>query len=146
MILILVAILCGELVYNGLETLVLVLAIAGYTSAKQAADESEKSRKLISKTSTDDIDYQLSTMHRLQEYFDGLNRVGNEFFLLSLCLLIPWTSFRLTDSLPKGSKYDASEVVVKVYNWIVFVFYALIMYFAAETKRQVSTTFMLDDP
>lgn len=131
--------ICGELVYNALETLVFVLAISGYVAAKEAAHESKHSRKLISKTSTDDIEYHLKKMHSLQQYFDGLNRVGNKFFLLSLCLLIPWTSFRLTDSLPsKGNKYVASEVVlVKVYNWLVFIFYSAIMYFAAETKRRV---------
>ncbi len=132
--------ICGELVYNALETLVLVLAISGYAAAKEAAHESEHSRKFVSKTSTDDIEYHLKKMHSLQQYFDGLNRVGNKFFLLSLCLLVPWTSFRLTDSLPsRGNKYAGSEVVlVKVYNWLVFVFYSGIMYFAAETKRRVN--------
>lgn len=133
------ALICGELVYNALETLVFVFAISGYAAAKEAAHESKHGRKFISKTSTDDIEYHLKKMHSLQQYFDGLNRVGNKFFLLSLCLLIPWTSFRLTDSLPRtGNINVTSEVVLtKTYNWFVFIFYSAIMYFAAETKRRV---------
>ncbi|CAL8133729.1 unnamed protein product [Orchesella dallaii] len=70
----------------------------------------------------------------LKRYFHHVNQFGSEYFLCWFCMIVPWMSFRITESFPgmKGSSLD-----VLLYNYVFIFIYAVALLFAAETRRQV---------
>ncbi|CAL8133727.1 unnamed protein product [Orchesella dallaii] len=77
----------------------------------------------------------------LKMYFHHVNRFCSEHFLCWFCMLVPWMSFRITESFP-GMKGISLEALL--YNYAFIITYAVALLFAAETRRQESAEIMID--
>ncbi|CAL8094171.1 unnamed protein product [Orchesella dallaii] len=129
--------LCGMLSVNCFEIFVLLMIVSGYELTRGLAIYSENllKRSIHNPRSINvsDVNCILKVVEELHEFFCELNKFGSGFFIRVFCLMVPWISYRLLDSLPGVTSSVFADMI---YNWAFFFLYGSILMLAAEIKKQ----------
>ncbi|CAL8133741.1 unnamed protein product [Orchesella dallaii] len=147
----LVGLLTSTLLTTFVDTYVVILALSGYNQVKSSAASIEnlvqwKMAENLWKLG--DFSCLIDVAEKLERFFISLNMIGSHIILTWFCMLVPWVSYKILDSLPGTSSDLGSEsvlvtltgadkrVIGQIYYWVYIVLYLGILVLCAEIKRE----------
>ncbi|CAL8133739.1 unnamed protein product [Orchesella dallaii] len=147
----LVGLLMKILLTTFVDTYVAILAISGYNQVKTSAtslDNQIQWKMAENQWKLGDFACLIDVAEKLERFFKSLNLIGSHIILTWFCMLVPWVSYKILDSLPGTSSDLGREsilvtltgadkrVIGQVYYWAYIVLYLWILVLCSEIKKE----------
>ncbi|CAL8102430.1 unnamed protein product [Orchesella dallaii] len=134
-----------------MDTYVAILALSGYNQVRSSVTSLQKLRECKiaeNQWKHGDFSFLIDNAEKMQLFFKSLNLIGSPIILTWFCVLVPWVSYKMLDSLPGTGRNLVKEsllssfkvldeyVMGQLYYWSYIGLYLVILILCVEIKRE----------
>lgn len=124
------------------DVFMIITATSLFDFAKRVHQEAKSIMMTVSNRNWNkNSDFMLSQLailtKELSFYFQTMNKCASVICLCWFLLGVPWVPYRFVDNVPLISDNRTYPTVGIIYYWLSFIYYCVVLGFAAEAKAEV---------